>query len=86
MVLPCSWWPSSSSFSFGSGREERRVVQLWGRPIEASVTEGEGVRVAMTWPISSARVPGWGRWVLLESVVTGREKRPRLSSGQRARR
>jgi hypothetical protein len=50
--------------------------------MEASVTEGAGERVAMTWAISL----GYGLVKDFASEGMGREKIPRLSSGHDVRR
>lgn len=62
--------------------EEGRVCQSEGISIEASVTEGAGERVAMTWAMSR----GLGSLVFFTSEGMGREKIPRLSSGHCVRR
>ena len=81
IVLPVSWWPFGSRSS-GPGREDRRSFQLAGISIEASVTEGEGERVATMWAISL----GCGEADLEASDGIGLEKIPRLSSGHCVRR
>ena len=66
------------------GNEDRRFLQSGGKPIEASVTVLDGVRVALIWAMSLCL----GLRFLLASISAnvGREKRPRLSSGQLASR
>lgn len=80
IVDPWSWWPRGS-VSLGSGIVDFFLsLQSSGIPMHASVTTGEGVRVAIT----CAKRVAAGR--SSSEVPRGRDMTPNVSSGHFVRR